>query len=63
MQLELAARIRDLALFNLAIDSKLRGGDLGRMRVAEVASAGQPSGAPLVSLLQDGKGDLRPGIW
>ena len=32
---------RDLALFNLAIDSKLRGCDLVRLRVSDVASAGE----------------------
>ena len=36
MQLELANRIRDLALFNLAIDSKLRGCDLVKIRVNDV---------------------------
>ncbi len=39
--LELADRTRDLALFNLAIDSKLRGCDLVRLRVADVYAAGQ----------------------
>jgi integrase len=32
---------RDLALFNLAIDSKLRGCDLVRLRVSDVASGGE----------------------
>lgn len=41
VRLELANRIRDLALFNLAIDSKLRGCDLVKMRVADVCTAGQ----------------------
>ena len=34
---QLAQRVRDLALFNLAIDSKLRGCDLVRIRVSDVA--------------------------
>ena len=38
--MELRKRIRDLALFNLAIDSKLRGCDLVRLRVDDVAAAG-----------------------
>lgn len=38
--LQLAGRIRDLALFNLAIDSKLRGCDVVRLRVADVAPHG-----------------------
>jgi len=41
VRLELAERVRDLALFNTAIDSKLRGCDLVRMKVADVFAAGQ----------------------
>ena len=41
VRLELAGRVRDLAHFNLAIDSKLRGCDLVPLKVAEVFSAGQ----------------------
>jgi integrase len=40
IRLQLAKRVRDLALFNLAIDSKLRGCDLVRLRVEDVAAAG-----------------------
>ena len=39
-RLELAGDLRDLALFNLAIDSKLRGCDLVRLRVAELVVGG-----------------------
>ena len=39
-RLELKKRVRDLALFNLAIDSKLRGCDLVRLTVGDIA-AGQ----------------------
>lgn len=39
-QLQLAGKRRDLALFNLAIDSKLRGCDLVRLRVEDVAPHG-----------------------
>jgi hypothetical protein len=41
VRLELAENHRDLALFNLAIDSKLRGCDLVRMKVIDVMSSGQ----------------------
>ena len=41
IRLEVAGRPRDLALFNLAIDSKLRGCDLVRLKVADVYAAGQ----------------------
>ncbi|MBY0241018.1 MAG: hypothetical protein K2X55_17060 [Burkholderiaceae bacterium] len=36
VRLEMSSRIRDLALFNLAIDSKLRGCDLIKLRVIDV---------------------------
>ena len=39
-RLELADNLRDLALFNLAIDSKLRGCDLVRLRVGELVVGG-----------------------
>jgi integrase len=38
--LQLAGRTRELALFNLAIDSKLRGCDVVRLRVEDVAPHG-----------------------
>lgn len=39
-RLELRARVRDLALFNLAIDSKLRGCDLVALKVDDVSAGG-----------------------
>ncbi|MDZ4055703.1 MAG: tyrosine-type recombinase/integrase [Polynucleobacter sp.] len=41
IRLQLAHRTRDLALFNLAIDSKLRACDLVRLRAQDVTQAGQ----------------------
>ncbi|MES1927277.1 tyrosine-type recombinase/integrase [Salinisphaera sp. T31B1] len=41
VRLQLAAQTRDLALFNLAIDSKLRGCDLVRLKVQDVAHGGR----------------------
>jgi len=41
VRLEIAGNTRGLALFNLAIDSKLRGCDLVRLMVADVYAAGQ----------------------
>lgn len=35
--LELEGKIRDLALFNLTLDSKLRGYDLVKLKVSDVA--------------------------
>ena len=40
IRLQLAGRRRDLALFNLAIDSKLRGCDLVSLRVSDVDHGG-----------------------
>jgi len=37
IRLELAGNVRDLALFNLAIDSKLRGCDLVSLRLRDIA--------------------------
>jgi hypothetical protein len=40
VRLELAENHRDLALFNMAIDRKLRGCDLVRMQVVDVMASG-----------------------
>lgn len=40
VRLEIYGRLRDLALFNLAIDSKLRGCDLVQLRVQDVCHGG-----------------------
>lgn len=40
IRLQLSNRIRDLALFNLAIDSKLRACDLVKLRVQDVSHGG-----------------------
>ena len=46
-RLQIEQQVRDLALFNLAIDSKLRGCDVVAIRVADVApTAMQPSERP-----------------
>ena len=41
IRLHLAGRLRDLALFNLAVDSKLRGCDLVSIRVRDVVQGGR----------------------
>src|SRR5215510_7161858 len=41
VRLQLEGRKRDLAMFNLAIDSKLRGCDLVRLRVDDVLAGGR----------------------
>jgi integrase len=41
IHLQIEKRIRDLALFNLAIDSKLRGCDLTSLRVRDIAHGNQ----------------------
>jgi integrase len=41
IRVQIASRTRELALFNLAIDSKLRGCDLVALRVGDVAHGGR----------------------
>ena len=45
-KLQVAHRLRDLALFNLAIDSKLRGCDLVNLKVEDIAPHVCASGKP-----------------
>ena len=40
IRLQMAKRVRDLALFDLAIDSKLRGCDLVRLKIGDIALHG-----------------------
>ena len=47
-RLQLAHRTRDLALFNLGIDSKLRGCDLVALRVSDVAPGGRVASRAVV---------------
>jgi len=44
VRLQLEERRRDLALFNLALDSKLRGCDLVRLQVSTTCASGAESG-------------------
>jgi integrase len=48
IRLQLAHRARDLALFNLGIDSKLRGCDLVGLRVCDVAQGGRIASRAIV---------------
>ncbi len=60
VRLEMADNRRDLALFNMAIDSKLRGCDLVCLKVRDVFAAGRSQGARLRHPEQDGQaGSLR----
>jgi integrase len=45
-RLQMADKARDLALFNLAIDSKLRSGDLVSLRVCDIAQGKASFRAP-----------------
>lgn len=53
-RLQLANRVRDLAMFNMAIDSKLRGCDLVKLKVGDVMVAG--SVRPRSTVLQQKTG-------
>lgn len=48
IRLQMAKHSRELALFNLAIDSKLRGCDLVKLRVCEVAQGNRVSSRAIV---------------
>ena len=48
VRLQIARRARDLALFNLAIDSKLRGCDLVALKVRDVAPSGPVASRAIV---------------
>ena len=54
-KLQLEGRTRDLAMFNLAIDSKLRGCDLVALRVDDVARNGQASERAIVRQKKTGR--------
>ena len=47
-RLQLANRIRDLALFNLAIDSKLRGCDLVKLKLNDIANGDRISNRAMI---------------
>jgi site-specific recombinase XerC len=48
VRLQLASRYRDLALFNLAIDSKLRACDLVKLRIRDVCHGGAMASRAIV---------------
>jgi integrase len=48
IRLELSKHIRDLALFNLAIDSKLRGCDLVKLKVSDISHGDRVSSRAIV---------------
>jgi len=48
VRLQILKRIRDIALFNLAIDGKLHGCDLVKVRVEDIVSRGQVRNRALI---------------
>ena len=48
IRLQIDKRYRDLALFNLAIDSKLRACDLLKIRVSDIANSGRVSSRAMI---------------
>jgi hypothetical protein len=55
IRFQLARRARDLALFNLAMDSKLRGCDLVRLKVMDVSHGGEVSKRAMVLQRKTGR--------
>src|ERR1700680_1248743 len=54
-KLQIEGRTRDLAMFNLAIDSKLRGCDVVAIRVEDVAAGGYTAGRATVRQKKTGR--------
>lgn len=54
VRLQISNRVRDLALFNLAIDSKLRGCDLVHLRIEDVMQGDQVRTRALISQRKTG---------
>ncbi|KAF1708667.1 tyrosine-type recombinase/integrase [Pseudoxanthomonas sacheonensis] len=55
VRLQLGHKVRDLALFNLAIDSKLRACDLVKLRVSDVSHGGQMASRAMVMQQKTGR--------
>jgi len=55
VRLQLADRKRDLALFNLAIDSKLRGSDLVKIKLSDVSNSGVVAARAMVMQQKTGR--------
>ncbi len=55
IRLELSNRIRDLALFNLAIDSKLRACDLVKIKLRDISHGNQISSRAIILQQKTGK--------
>ena len=55
IRLQLGRKVRDLALFNLAIDSKLRACDLVKLRVSDVSHGGQMTSRAMVMQQKTGR--------
>src|SRR5438477_142122 len=55
-KLQIEGRARDLAMFNLAIDSKIRGCDVVALRVEDVAAGGYTADPPTVRPKETGRG-------
>ena len=55
VRLQLADNCRELALFNLAIDSKLRGSDLVKIRVSDISKSGVVASRAMVMQQKTGR--------
>ena len=55
VRLQISKNYRDLALFNLAIDSKLRGSDLVKIRISDVSKSGIVSSRTMVMQQKTGR--------
>ena len=53
VRLQMESRVRELALFNLGIDSKLRGCDLVSLKVRDICHGDQVASRAMVDAAQD----------
>ena len=62
-KLQIEGRVRDLAMFNLAIDSKLRGCDVVAIRVEDVAAGGYTADRATVRQKKTGRVPVHGSSW
>lgn len=55
VRLQLSYRYRDLAMFNLAIDSKLRGSDLVKIKINDILNGGTVAKRAMIMQLKTGR--------
>ncbi len=63
VRLQMQHRSKELALFNLGFDSKLRGCDLVGLRVCDICHGAQVASRAMVMQQKTGRGSLKRTPW